>query len=840
VAAFRVAVEGSLTTTASGTLGMTGLDDRVDVVGSATFGGGDSFLTGGVLTVAGDFTQLGTGPRFRTTDAHRTRLTGGAGQTVGFADPLGNGFGQLTILTADSLHVASLLPAEDIVVADSLAAGGVVVRGTGYLVANNPNAGHLTVRSDAGRPVRVRAAGLRLYGNVALVGTDVGVQVSELEYWGDAPVTVPADPRVAFTRLTVRGTRTGTFTSGQTYAFQDLIITDDASLSVGGATVTLTGDLGTSIGGVLRMAAGDVVNAATASFGGGSTAGLLTGGTLRVSGDFDQAGDPQSFAPSGAHLTVLNGGGGTLTFADPGQAGASHFHHLGVLMSGTASNGGEIVITGNLSIQDTAQFAPSGIVGGSGNRITVVGAASIFQSSTAAVLTSDVLSFGGAVSRNAGAVVDGDTVEFFGTNQTVPTNLSPAFALKVTGDSVLFTGATTWRGMLVTGNGLADIGGATVSVDSSFRTTGGGRLRMTNPAGKLSVRRETRFEGGSTAGRMTAGTLDLGSHLTQTGLTSPSSFAPSGAHLTHFRNFDLQPGNPNVVPVTISISNTFASTFRNLLIDEEISATMQFRTVVTGSLTKPEFATLTGTTVEVGGDSPRRRAQRHHRFRHRTGGGRVHAQPVVAGLPDHRPRDDRRGPDPAILPALRDRGGVGRLGGDRGRRRHALVDRPGRRLSPDVGGAVQVYGSSRPGTRAAPHGGRQPVRRRERHLRGRQHGRPADRRDPDRRGRPDADRRELPLVDRRVARAHDRARQLRLPGARFRDAGLPRVALRAPERERRRRAAPGVGRPRRRPAAHAGGRGWRGRKLSDWNLQGAAVTRGVTSIRRPQGLHRGR
>jgi uncharacterized protein YfaP (DUF2135 family) len=125
---------------------------------------------------------------------------------------------------------------------------------------------------------------------------------------------------------------------------------------------------------------------------------------------------------------------------------------------------------------------------------------------------------------------------------------------------------------------------------------------MTDPAGKLSVRREARFEGGSTAGRMTAGTLDLGSHFTQSGLTSPFSFAPSGTHLTHFRNFDLVPGNPSVVPVTISISNTFASTFRNLLIDEEISATMQFRTVVTGSLTKPEFATLTGTTLEVGGD----------------------------------------------------------------------------------------------------------------------------------------------------------------------------------------------------------------------------------------------
>ena len=88
-------------------------------------------------------------------------------------------------------------------------------------------------------------------GNVAFVGTDVAVQVSELEYWGDAPVTIPADPRLTFTRLTVRGTRVGTFASGQTYGFQDLIVTDDASLGVGGATVNLSGDLSTDVGGEL-------------------------------------------------------------------------------------------------------------------------------------------------------------------------------------------------------------------------------------------------------------------------------------------------------------------------------------------------------------------------------------------------------------------------------------------------------------------------------------------------------------------------------------------------------------------------------------------------------------
>jgi hypothetical protein len=167
VGAQRVVVQGNLATTASGTLAMTDLDGRVDVSGSATFDGGDTFaptplLTGGVLSVGGNFTQpTPTARRFWAVGLHRTRLVGGTGQTVSFGDPLTNGFAQLTVLTADSLHVASLLPADDIVVADSLVGPGdsAVVRGTGYHVAKNPDAGDLVVRSDFGRPVRVRAGG---------------------------------------------------------------------------------------------------------------------------------------------------------------------------------------------------------------------------------------------------------------------------------------------------------------------------------------------------------------------------------------------------------------------------------------------------------------------------------------------------------------------------------------------------------------------------------------------------------------------------------------------------------------------------------------------------------
>jgi len=472
------------------------------------------------------------------------------------------------------------------------------------------------IRADATNPLVV--AGVRTIDSLTVqagASLTVGTTADTLVVGGSLDAGYPAIGGSGAVRLTgtsqsARGRVPNLAVTGTISAADSLIVpgtlavTGSGDLNVGPRRVRVGGNLSTAGTATITMqnAAGRLDVAGSATFGGGSTTGRLTDGTFHLAGSLTQSGNAESFAPSGAHLTVLDGGGGTLTFANPAQAGGSHFHHLSVLMSGTASNGGALVINGNLSIQDTAQFAPSGIVGGSGNRITVVGSAIVAQSSTAAVLTSDVLRFGGTLSRNAGAVVDGDTVEFFGTGQAVPTNLSSAFALKVTGDSVLFTGSTAWRGMLVTGNGLADIGGATVAVDSTFRTTGNGRIRMTNPAGTLSVRREARFEGGSTAGRMTAGTLDLGGHFSQAGFTSPSSFAPSGTHLTQFRNFDYVPGNPSVVPVTIAMSNTFASFFRNLLIDQEISATLPFHTVVTGALTKPEFATLTGTALEVHGD----------------------------------------------------------------------------------------------------------------------------------------------------------------------------------------------------------------------------------------------
>ena len=98
------------------------------------------------------------------------------------------------------------------------------------------------------------------------------------------------------------------------------------SLDLAGHTANVKGGFSTTGSGVLQMLLPTdslvVTNGPSlqgrAIFAGGSTAGRLTAGTLSVSGQFTQSGAGASFAPSGAHRTVLNA---QVNFADPVNSG---------------------------------------------------------------------------------------------------------------------------------------------------------------------------------------------------------------------------------------------------------------------------------------------------------------------------------------------------------------------------------------------------------------------------------------------------------------------------------------------------------------------------------------
>ncbi len=87
-----------------------------------------------------------------------------------------------------------------------------------------------------------------------------------------------------------------------------------------------------------------------------------------------------------------------------------------------------------------------------------------------------------------------------------------------------------------TGGDLA-VAGQTVTIGRDLLLQSLGTITMTNAAGVLSIGRNARFTGGSTAGKLTAGRIDVAGNLTQDNsgcacAASNSSFSPSGTQTT--------------------------------------------------------------------------------------------------------------------------------------------------------------------------------------------------------------------------------------------------------------------------------------------------------------------
>jgi hypothetical protein len=139
--------------------------------------------------------------------------------------------------------------------------------------------------------------------------------------------------------------------------------------SPGAGPVFVGATLSTEGNGVLRMNTPAIVQTHDAVFGGGSTSGLLTAGTLRIDGSFLQSGDQQSFVATGTHLTIFNSlKEEAIAFTNPG-AETSRFNDLQLDVSGDITlktgvfAGGQLITTGP---------TPPIVVGG-GNTLVVSG-----------------------------------------------------------------------------------------------------------------------------------------------------------------------------------------------------------------------------------------------------------------------------------------------------------------------------------------------------------------------------------------------------------------------------------------------------------------------------------
>jgi Bacterial Ig-like domain (group 1) len=176
----------------------------------------------------------------------------------------------------------------------------------------------------------ISAAGtLAITGHLAvpIVG---GLDCSGALSFANPSVPMTARGRVAcFTRL-LDGTLTVSDSLG--LIGSDLQVEGTAILDATGGVLVVDGPFSTLGGGRLRMQndSSHVALNSGASFGGGSTAGLLTAGLLEIGGNFTQSGDAESFSASGGHVTDFHGSGlQQAVFGTPGSgAGTSHFAHL--------------------------------------------------------------------------------------------------------------------------------------------------------------------------------------------------------------------------------------------------------------------------------------------------------------------------------------------------------------------------------------------------------------------------------------------------------------------------------------------------------------------------------
>jgi hypothetical protein len=370
----------------------------------------------------------------------------------------------------------------------------------------------------------------------------------------------------------IRGTVPGTYIAGVAKASGPLRI--NGALLVGGSTgdfdiagqtVLVTGNLATSANGKLRMqhAADSLDIGGNATFGGGPTWGMLTAGKLVLRGNFTQTGDYS--LPSGAAFNA--NAGHTTIFAGNSQQTVSTTSFCYYLPTFTCSDStftyarqsifGSVEIRkpsgGLLATTDRGLQAAGHVRFVSGDSVSVymLSVDSTFVHESPGLLrVTSAAGFGSTVSFSPRTVLE-DYVSFFagwngpnasGVAQPIPVysyrRLNVNYAVRQLAGDMTIGELTSFS------NGAVDVGARKLTVNGKLRTWMFGRLKMSDPAGQLVVHDSAIFEGGSTTGLLTAGTLELNGAFVQRDSTlinpsypwpgSLSSFDAGPNHLTRF------------------------------------------------------------------------------------------------------------------------------------------------------------------------------------------------------------------------------------------------------------------------------------------------------------------
>ncbi len=365
------------------------------------------------------------------------------------------------------------------------------------IAAGNMPVGNLTLASGATLTLSGGAVTLTVNGALDASGAIIG--------GGNVALTPsPVVPRLLKGVIGGAVTINGTYGLNGSLTVTGNVVINSGTLGFNNNPFTINGNFSTTGAGLITMPnASDLLSVfGTVTFSGGIETGLITNGTINLTGSFVQSVSASSFAASGSNTVVFSG-----TVAQSvifSNTGASHFQNVQVTNSAgvsVATNG--VVMNGNVVI---------GVGGISGAGVTLNIGGTLTDPS--GLLTTSNVVFSGSTAPISASTHSVHPVVTFNNNPSI-----------MQGD-VLFTGSV----LVVSGN--LQINGHKVGVVGGLSTISTGQLTMTNAADSLGIGGTALFNGGIEAGILTAGKLVLNGNFTQANNGNGQEFKASAGHLT--------------------------------------------------------------------------------------------------------------------------------------------------------------------------------------------------------------------------------------------------------------------------------------------------------------------
>ncbi len=338
--------------------------------------------------------------------------------------------------------------------------------------------------------------------------------------------------------LTVNG---GTFNALGPISIGTLNVSGNGVFVVNGGRIAVSGNFATSGSGVLNMntASDSLGIGGNATFGGGSTAGLLLAGIISIKGNFAQTGvnSNSAFAPSSPTRVRFDLPGSaviqTISFANPTT---SFFDSLitdrGVGTRGTIQFLTDATINRGWSLQNSTDIT------GSTAHVTV-NAPGVFHSlisTTSPTLQMSSLALGASPSVTLAGGLSPDTtiLGYSGLIQLTGFNFK---SIRVANSVSLAASSTLTLAADLIADGASAVfstnGSSTTNVGGRLVTSNGGKLNFVNASDNINVTGDAIFAGGQST--LSGGTLKLAGNFSQSGGNS-AAFQATPGFITEFNN----------------------------------------------------------------------------------------------------------------------------------------------------------------------------------------------------------------------------------------------------------------------------------------------------------------